>query len=58
MKLRDSNGRDINAKIIIEDVKGGTAKFSNDGKSIEANGDCSVRITLEWDDNPNVAGKL
>ena len=57
LKLRDSNGRDINAKIIIEDVKGGTAKFSNDGRSIEANGDCSVRITLEWDDNPNVAGK-
>ena len=57
LKLKDSNGKDVNAKIIIEDVKGGTAKFTSDGKGIEVKGDCEVRITLEWDDNPNVAGK-
>ena len=27
LKLRDGDGRDTNAKIIIEDVKGGTANF-------------------------------
>ena len=26
-------------------------------EGIEVKGDCEVRITLEWDDNPNVAGK-
>ena len=55
--LKDSNGKDVNAEVIIEDVKGGTAKFTSDGKGIEVKGDCQVRITLEWDDNPNVAGK-
>ena len=57
LKLKDNNGKDVNAKIIIENVKGGTAKFTSDGKGIEVKGDCEVRITLEWDDNPNVAGK-
>ena len=55
--LKDSNGKDVNAEVIIEDVKGGTAKFTPNGKGIEVKGDCEVRITLEWDDNPNVAGK-
>ena len=53
LKLRDGSGRDINAKIIIEEVKGGTAKFTDDGRSIEVKGNCSIRITLDWDDNPN-----
>ena len=57
LKLKDNNGKDVNAKIIIENVKGGTAKFTSDGRGIEVKGDCEVRITLEWDDNPNVAGK-
>ena len=57
LKLRDSTGADVNAKIIIEDVKGGTAKFTLDGKGIEVKGDCDIRITLEWNDDPNIAGK-
>ena len=57
LKLKDNNGKDINAKIIIEDVKGGTAKFTLDGKGIEVKGDCDIRITLEWDDDPNRSGK-
>ena len=56
IKLKDGGGSDTNAEIIIEDVKGGTARFSSDGRSIEATGSCSVRITLEWDDKTNVAG--
>ena len=56
IRLKDGGGSDTNAKITIEDVKGGTAKFSSDGRSIEATGSCSVRITLEWDDNPNTQG--
>ena len=35
---------------------GGTARFSPDGRSIEATGSCSVRITLEWDDKTNIDG--
>ena len=56
IKLKDGGGSDTNAEIIIEDVKGGTARFSSDGRSIEATGSCSVIITLEWDDNPNTKG--
>ena len=56
IKLKDGGGSDTNAEIIIEDVKGGTARFSSDGRSIEATGSCSVRITLEWDDKTNVDG--
>lgn len=56
IKLKDGGGSDTNAEIIIEDVKGGTAKFSSDGRSIEAKGTCSIRITLEWDDNPGDNG--
>ena len=55
--LKDSGDKNINAEVIIEDVKGGTAKFTPNGKGIEVKGDCQVRITLEWDDNPNVADK-
>ena len=54
--LKDNNGKDVNAEVIIEDVKGGTAKFTPNGKGIEVKGDCQVRITLEWDDNPNTKG--
>ena len=56
LKLKDSGDKNINAKIIIEDVKGGTAKFTSDGRGIEVKGDCDIRITLEWDDNPNTKG--
>jgi len=56
IKLKDGGGSDTNAEITIEDVKGGTAKFSSDGRSIEARGNCSIRISLEWKDNPNVDG--
>ena len=56
IKLKDGGGSDTNAEIIIEDVKGGTARFSPDGRSIEATGSCSVRITLEWDDKTNIDG--
>ena len=54
--LKDSGDKNVNAEVIIEDVKGGTAKFTSDGKGIEVKGDCEVRITLEWDDNPNTKG--
>ena len=54
--LKDGGDRDTNAEIIIEDVDGGTAKFTPDGRSIEARGNCSIRIALEWDDNPNTKG--
>ena len=54
--LKDSGDKNINAEVIIEDVKGGTAKFTPNGKGIEVKGDCQVRITLEWDDNPNTKG--
>ena len=56
LKLKDGDGKDTNAKIIIEDVKGGTAQFSDDGRSLICNGSVQVRITLEWKDNPNNAG--
>ena len=56
IKLKDGDGSDTNAEITIEDVKGGTAKFTKDGKGIEVKGDCEVRITLEWDDSPSTAG--
>lgn len=56
IKLKDGGGSDTNAEITIEDVKGGTAKFSSDGRSIEARGNCSIRISLEWDDNPDDNG--
>ena len=58
LKLKDGGGSDTNAKIIIEDVKGGTAQFSDDGRSLICNGSVAVRITLEWDDNPNIMGLL
>ena len=38
-------------------MKGGTAQFSNDGRSLICNGDVAVRITLDWDDKPTAAGK-
>ena len=56
LKLKDGSGNDTNAKIIIEDVKGGTANFTRDGRGIEVKGNCDIRITLEWNDNPNTAG--
>ena len=34
LKLKDGSGGDTNAKIVIEDVKGGTAQFSDDGRSL------------------------
>ena len=58
LKLKDGSGSDTNAKIIIENVRGGTAQFTNDGRGIEVTGNCSIRITLDWDDKPKTAGKL
>ena len=58
LKLKDGSGSDTNAKIIIENVRGGTAQFTNDGRGIEVTGNCSIRITLDWDDKPSTAGKL
>ena len=56
LKLKDGSGNDINAKIIIEDVKGGTAQFSDDGKSLVCTGSVEVRIAFEVDDDPKIAG--
>ena len=55
LKLKDGSGSDTNAKIIIENVRGGTAQFTNDGRGIEVTGNCSIRITLDWDDKPSTA---
>ena len=54
--LKDGDGNDQNAVIRIEDVKGGTAKFTDDGRGIEVKGNVIATINLDVDDNPNTGG--
>ena len=54
--LKDGDGSDQNAVIRIEDVKGGTAKFTDDGRGIEVKGNVTVTINLDVDDNPSTGG--
>ena len=57
LALKDSDGTDANASFVIENVTGGSAKFSADGKSIDAKGDkVQVTLSLSWNDNPSNAG--
>ena len=43
----------------IDNVIGGTAKFSADGSSIEVQGDeVKVTLTYNWDDNPRRSGRV
>jgi len=58
IRLKDGDGSDDNAVIRIENVepKGGTARFTDDGKGIEVKGNVTVTINLDVDDNPNTAG--
>ena len=43
----------------IDNVIGGTAKFSSDGSSIEVQGDeVKVTLTYNWDDNPRRSGRV
>ena len=46
IRLKDGDGSDRNAEIIIEDVKGGTAKFTADGRGIEVRGNVRATINL------------
>ena len=56
IRLKDGSGSDTNAKMTIIDVKGGTAKFSQDGKSLICNGMVDVTIDFDVDDDPDNAG--
>ena len=55
--LRDGDGLDTNAYFEIEEVNGGIAKFTPDGRGIVVQGDyVDVQFALVWKDDPNVAG--
>ena len=49
-------GDDESATILIENVQGGTAEFTNDGRGIAVKGNVSLSVTLVWDDNPKTGG--
>ena len=51
IELKDGDGNDTNASFTIV---AGDATFSNDGRSINGQGECAIE--LNWDDNPNTAG--
>ena len=55
VKMRDGHGDDINSTFFIESSTN-KAKFSADGKKLEYDGDGEITLTLQWDDNPNIAG--
>ena len=56
IRLKDGAGDDTNARIVIENVVGGTARFTRDGRGIEVTGNVTARINLDVDDNPDTAG--
>ncbi len=52
------DGFDVNAAFTIDNVTGGTAKFSADSSSIEVQGDeVKVTLTYNWNDNPRKSGR-
>ena len=55
VKMRDGHGNDINSTFSIVSSTN-NARFSNDGKRIESDGPGEVKLKLEWDDNPKIAG--
>ena len=55
VKMRDGHGDDINSTFFIESSTN-KAKFSADGRKLEYDGDGEITLTLQWDDNPNIAG--
>lgn len=56
--LRDGHGIDTNATFEIEEVNGGTARFTEDGRGLEVIGDyVDIQLVLWWKDYANVAGK-
>ena len=53
-----TNGFDVNGSFTIDNVTGGTAKFSQSGDNIDITGkNVKVTLTYAWSDNPNIAGK-
>ncbi len=56
IRLKDSDGDDTNAAINIENVEGGIARFTDDGRGIEVTGNVRARINLDVIDNPNTNG--
>ena len=55
VKMRDGHGDDINSTFFIESSTN-KAKFSADGRKLEYDGDGEITLTLQWDDNPKIAG--
>ena len=55
VKMRDGHGDDINSTFSIASSTN-NARFSNDGKRIESDNPGEVKLKLEWDDNPKIAG--
>ena len=56
--LRDGDGIDTNASFEIEEVNGGTARFTEDGRGLEVIGDyVDIQLVFWWKDDYTVAGK-
>ena len=57
VKMRDGHGDDINSTFFIESSTNKVLEFSADGKKLEYDdGDGEITLTLQWDDNPKIAG--
>ena len=55
----DRQTNEFAGALTIDNVTGGTAKFSADGSSIEVQGDeVKVTLTYNWDDNPRRSGRV
>jgi hypothetical protein len=57
IKIKDGDGNDANATFsIVSSDPGVNARFSSDGTRIEYDGSGKIKIKLEWNDNPFIAG--
>ena len=55
--LRDSSGSDTNTYFEIEEVNGGIARFTPDGRGLVVQGNyVDVQLALVWKDATNIAG--
>jgi len=55
----DRKANEFAGAFTIDNVVGGTAKFSSDGSSVEVQGDeVKVTLTYNWDDNPRRSGRV
>ena len=55
----DRKANEFAGAFTIDNVVGGTAKFSADGSSVEVQGDeVKVTLTYNWDDNPRRSGRV